>query len=201
MSLCKRIARIARTTVLLASFAALPAGAVTIQEGSVAGGDFSNAWATPTVIAPGYDLVQGVGGGNDYDIFAITGMTPGAQTVTLDFSAPSGIGWSYAAGGSLMYSTSPFRWAWDGTSFGSLALSYLTPAQSFTLNLDSSFGGALYLGLYFTYGQNITYSVSLPGNAPAVPLPATAGLLGSVAAGLAAFGALGRQKRRKSAQI
>ncbi len=179
-------ARIAAALALAGGLVAVPAGAATISETGFAGGDFGDAWNAPSVIGNGFDLVQGSGAGNDFDILAFTGMAPGAQTVTLDFTAPSGIDWSYAAGGSVLYSTQPFQWAWDGTTAGAFSLGYATPAQSLTLDLGPGFGGALYLGLYFTYGQNIGYTISLPGNAappPAVPLPASAWLLGAALAG------------------
>lgn len=198
----KLLSRVAASVVLMLNWSA-PAGAVTIQESSVPGGDFSNAWATPSVIGNGFDLVQGTGAGNNYDILALTGMTPGAQSVTLTFAAPSGIDWSYAAGGSLLYSTTPFRWGWgwDGTNFGSVFLSYLTPVQTVTLDLDQSFGGTLYLGLYFTFGQDIGYRISLPGNLASVPLPAGALLLSGALAAAGVVRGAGRPKRRKAAQI
>ncbi len=186
-----------RTVVVAAGLAAMPAGAATISELSQPGGNFSNSWTAPSVIGNGFDIVQGTGGANNYDILAFTGMAPGAQTVTLTFTAPSGIGWSYAAGGNVLYSTQPFQWAWDGTTAGSVSIGYATPTQTLSFNLGPGFGGALYLGLYFTYGQNLGYTVSLPGNAappPAVPLPASAWLLGAVLAGGAA--AARRTRRR-----
>lgn len=185
-----------RAALVAAGLAALPAGAATISELGLPGGDFSDSWAAPSVIGSGFDLVQGMGGANNYDILAFTGMAPGAQTVTLTFAAPSGIGWSYAAGGNLLYSTQPFRWAWDGATAGVVSIGYANPSQTLSLALGSGFTGTLYLGLYFTYGQNLGYTVSLPGNAappPAVPLPASAWLLGTA---LAAGAARARAKRR-----
>lgn len=187
-----------RAALVAAGLAALPAGAATITELSLPGGDFSNSWSAPSLIGPGFDLVQGTGGANNYDILAFTGMAPGAQTVTLTFAAPSGIGWSYAAGGNLLYSTQPFRWAWDGATAGVVSIGYANPSQTLSLALGPGFGGTLYLGLYFTYGQNLGYTVSLPGNAappPAVPLPATAWLLASV---LAAGATAARRVKRRA---
>ncbi|WP_413864914.1 hypothetical protein, partial [Albidovulum sp.] len=179
-----------RAALVAAGLAALPAGAATINELSLPGGDFSNSWAAPSVIGTGFGLVQGTGAANNFDILAFTGMAPGAQTVSLTFTAPSGIGWSYAAGGNVLYSTQPFRWAWDGTTAGAVSIGYANPSQTLSLALGPGFGGTLYLGLYFTYGQDLGYADSLPGNAappPAVPLPASAWLLrGALAAGAAA---------------
>lgn len=189
--------RTAAAALLVAGGTAVsPAAAATISEPGQPGGDFGNAWNAPTVIGNGFDLVQGTGGANNHDILAFTGLAPGAQTVTLDFAAPAGIDWSYAAGGSVLYSTQPFQWAWDGASAGNVSIGYANPAQSLSLALGPSFGGTLYLGLYFTYGQNLGYTISLPGNAappPAVPLPASAWLLG---AALAAGAAARRARRR-----
>jgi hypothetical protein len=188
--------------VLAITLLAAPAAAVTINEGSFAGGDFSNAWASPTIIGNGYDTVTGATDGgytNNNDMLAFTGLAPGAQQVTLTFTAPSGIGWSYIAGGSVLFSTQPFRWGWDGSYAGAFVNSLSTPTSSVTINLDSSFGGALYLGIY-AWGQALGYSVSVPGNAPAtpapVPLPAAAGLLGGALAGL---GALSRRRAKRAA--
>lgn len=185
-----------RAALVAAGLAALPAGAATVSELSFPGGDFSDSFSAPSMIGAGIDLVQGTGAANNYDILAVTGMMPGAQTVTLGFSAPSGIGWSYAAGGNVLYSTRPFQWAWDGTTAGVVSIGYANPTQSLTLALGPGFTGTLYLGLYFTYGQDLGYTVSLPGNAappPAVPLPASAWLL---AGGLALGAGLRRAKRR-----
>ncbi len=189
MTICLRLSRGFSPGLLAAGLAALPAGAATISELALPGADFSNSWAAPTVIGTGFDQVQGTGGANNYDILAFTGMAAGAQTVSLTFAAPSGIDWSYAAGGNVLYSTQPFRWGWDGMTAGVVSLGYANPSQTISLALGPSFGGTLYLGLYFTYGQDLGYTVSLPGNAappPAVPLPASAWLLGAALAGGAA---------------
>lgn len=191
-----------RSTFLAAAVCSLagvlPASAATISEASFAGGDFGNSWSSPTMIANGFDLVTGTGSGNDYDIFALTGLATGAQQITLSFSAPQGVGNSYAAGGNVLYSTSPFRWGWDGTTLGSVGLSFGQQASQMVLNLDDTFGGELYLGLYFTYGTSINYAVSLPGNVaappPAVPLPAAGLLMG---AALAGFGTLKLRRKTK----
>lgn len=183
--------------LLAGGLAASPAAAATLSELSFPGGDFSGNWNVPTVIGNGFDIVQGTGSANNYDILAFTGLAAGAQTVTLDFAAPSGIGWSYAAGGNIRYSTRPFQWEWDGTMAGSVSIGYFNQTQSLTLALGPGFAGTLYLGLYFTYGQNLGYTLNLPGNAaptPAVPLPASAWLLGSALAA----GAAARRARRRA---
>ncbi|WP_413875344.1 hypothetical protein [Albidovulum sp.] len=187
-----------RAALVAAGLAALPAGAATISEPGFPGGDFSDSWAAPSAIGTGFGLVQGTGGANNYDILAFTGMASGAQTVKLTFTAPSGIDWSYAAGGNVLYSTQPFRWAWDGATAGVVSIGYANPSQTLSLALGPGFGGTLYLGLYFTYGQNLGYTASLPGNAappPAVPLPASAWLLGGV---LAAGAAAARRAKRRA---
>lgn len=168
-----------------------PAAAATINEGSFAGGDFSGSATAPSVIANGFDTVTGSLGGSDNDILAFTGMTPGAQQVTLNFAAPGGIGWSYISGGSILYSTQPFQWNWDGTFAGSFFTSLWQPNTSVTINLGAGFAGSLYLALY-SWGDTSGYSISVPGNVPAaVPLPASVLLLGGAVAALGA-------RRRKS---
>ena len=127
MTICLRLSRGFSAGLLAAGLAALPAGAATISELALPGADFSNSWAAPTVIGTGFDQVQGTGGANNYDILAFTGMAAGAQTVSLTFAAPSGIDWSYAAGGNVLYSTQPFRWGWDGMTAGVVSLGYAVP--------------------------------------------------------------------------
>ena len=203
MICCRTLAGCACSAAVLLTLSVASAEAATILESDLAGGDFSNSWSAPTVIGNGYDLIQGTGDGNNFDILAFTGMAFGAQTVTLTFSAPVGIGPSYAAGGSILFSAQAFRWGWDGQSAGTFFTSLGTPTQTASINLDSSFGGSLYLGLYFTFGQNLSYSVSLPGNAtpPSVPLPASVGLLAGALAGFGAMRASRRAKRHDSAKI
>ncbi|MCA0272869.1 MAG: VPLPA-CTERM sorting domain-containing protein [Proteobacteria bacterium] len=174
---------------------AAPAMAATINEGSFPGGDFSGSATAPTLIGNGFDTITGTIGSDD-DILAFTGMTSGAQQVTLSFAAPNGIDWSYASGGSIYYSTQPFQWNWDGTFAGSFMTALWQPTSSVTINLGSGFAGALYLALY-SWGNAGSYSIGVPGNAPpAVPLPAPVLLLGGAIAGL---GALRRKAKRAAA--
>ncbi len=175
-----------------AAFAAVPAMAATVNEGSFAGGDFSNSATAPTFVGYGYDTVTGTtdgGNGGSVDIFAFTGLNPGAQTLTFTFAAPSGIGYSFASGGSIYYSTTPFQWNWDGTYGGTFNVGYSNPTSTASFSLGSGFSGSLYVGLY-GWGPGIAYTVSVPGNAPVspVPVPAAALLLGGALVGLGAFG-------------
>jgi len=194
----------ASATVALATLLAQPALSATLNEASLPGGAFSSSWSNPTTIANGYDTITGTGAGNQFDIFAFTGLASGAQSLTFNFAAPSGIGWSYAAGGNLLYSTQPFRWGWDGTTFGVVNSNYYTPNQQVTLNLNAAFAGTLYVGLYFTYGSNLGYSISVPGNAAlpppvsGVPLPAAGGLM---LAGIAGLGGLGARRKRSQGAV
>ncbi|MBF9033576.1 hypothetical protein HKCCE2091_04935 [Rhodobacterales bacterium HKCCE2091] len=184
------------------------AGAVTVSE--LDHGEFSGNWAAPTVLGAGVDGVSGTGAGNQYDIFHLTGLAPGAQVLSFRFDAPAGIGYSYSAGGMVTYATQAFRWGWDGQTAGSFATSYWSPSVGFDLALGAGFSGDLYLGLWFTYGANLSYSVSsnvaapvapvlspAPGPVAAdpispVPLPAPVLMLG---AALAAGAFVGRRRR------
>lgn len=153
---------------------ALPARAATITEGSFPGGDFSSAFASPTAIVNGYDVVTGSMGAGDYDFLHFTDMMPGAQTVTVNVTGPTGIG-MYISRGTLRYSTTPFASRNAGTNVGSFLLSPIFgTSQSFTFSLGPTFSGSLYLSLNVTMGPVMRYSVSVPGNIdlPGVPLPA-----------------------------
>jgi hypothetical protein len=206
MSISTRLSATA-VAAALAVLIAPPALSATLSEASLPGGSFSSAWSNPTIISNGYDTITGTGAGNQFDILAFTGLASGAQSLTFNFAAPSGIGWSYAAGGNLLFSTQPFRWGWDGTTFGVVNSNYYSPNQQVVLNLNAAFTGTLYVGLYFTYGSNLGYSISVPGNvAPpppppppvtGVPLPAAGALM---LAGIAGLGGLSvRRKRSKGA--
>lgn len=166
--------------------------AATVSEADLAGGEFSSNFAAPTVIASGVEAVTGTGAGNAFDLLYFSGLDAGAQTVSLSFAAPASIGYSYSAGGSILYSETPFAYAWDGTTAGTFHLGYGSETASLDVNLPNTFAGDLYLGLYFTYGSDIAYNVSLPTTA-AVPLPAGGLLLGSLVLGAGLFGL--RRKR------
>ena len=171
-----------------------PVRSATITEGSFAGGDFSSSFAAPTGIANGYDTVTGSLGVGDRDYLSFTGLAPGAQTVTLSLAGSAGL---YLSLGTFRYSTTPFTSATSGTSAGNIfMLAFFSAPLSF--NLGPSFAGSLYLGLNLTSGRALTYSLSVPGNAPIapVPVPASALLLG---AGVAGLGALRRRAKRTMA--
>ncbi|MBP7002380.1 hypothetical protein [Amaricoccus sp.] len=178
---------------LLASLVAAGASAATLREADMSGGAFSGSWKSPTAVGRDVDVIEGVGEGNRYDIFALS-LPTGAQKLTFDFTAPAKYDWSYSAGGQILTSEKPFQWDWDGKYASGVQVDYYKPAQSVTLDLADSFGGTLYLALAFTHGKDLAYHVSLPGNAapvpstpaPApVPLPAGFLLIGSAAAALA----------------
>ena len=185
-----------------AAIAALVLGgavqAATVSEGDIAGGEYSSNWAAPTAIDAGVTSLMGSGAGNAYDILSFTGLPTGAQTLTLNFSAPDGIGYSYSAGGAIRISPEPFRWSWDGQDAGAFNLNYWQPGQTVEVSLDDSFGGDLYLGLYFTHGSGISYNAALPtavSSVAPVPVPAAGLLLGSLIAALG-LGAAVRQRKR-----
>lgn len=164
---------------------------------------YSNDWRNETQITGSPSVITGSwSGSNDYDLIYLTGLDAGAQTLTFTFSVPTGVtpNWRYSAGGAVLYSTSDYRWsAWEGTLLGYVGLSYWDLRDDvLTLSLGADFTGTLHLGLYGTYGvldytiTGMRYAsaplVTLPLDAPAVPLPApvmllTAGiaLLGTVA--------------------
>jgi hypothetical protein len=160
--------------------------ALILQE---AGGNFSNNWVSPTVVASGTTGVAGMGapewmGGDRLDIFRFSGLVPGATSVVFDFSLTGP--YSPAAyengGGAIYYSYVPFSGAYyvdqgNGKVLGSqdLLAGYFDVTynpwnaangvnrgtSSFTLNLAKEFAGDLFLALDFTYGR-VSYNINSP---------------------------------------
>lgn len=196
----------------LLALAAGPVAASTLYENQMAGGAFSPLWSAPTQIGAGITSIVGTGNQNQYDNFVFTALPPGAQALSLTVNAPRGIDWSYAAGGTMLVSTEPFRWGWDGMVQASFGAFYWRQTETLVLNLGPSFSGALYMALNFTYGSNLDYTISAPSNfavlpppsgpipndPPQVPLPAGGVPLAFVLAGLAALPAFGRPRGRRA---
>lgn len=180
---------IALAVALAVALAALasPVSAATVNEGSFAGGDFSNRVLTPTAIASGIRTVTGTLRRGDRDVLSFTGMKTGAQTVTLNLLA-TGAGPLWTGG--LRYSTTPFRNSASGTLGGSIMMLNTPPVlvsmtQTLSFNLGATFGGTLFLMLNLQRGTGASYSLNIPGNVPAaVPLPASLLLLGGALAAL-----------------
>lgn len=172
-----------------------------------AGGNFSNSWVSPTVVASGTTGVAGTGapewsGGDRFDIFHFSGLTPGATSIVFDFSltGPHDPGAYQNGGGTIYYSHVPFSGAYyidqgDGRVLGSQDLlagnfdvtynpwdaanASNRGTSSFTLNLPKEFTGDLFLALDFTYGRvsyninSLSWATSGNGTDP-VELPVTA---------------------------
>lgn len=180
------------TTLALAL--AAPASAVTVKESDMSGGSFSSDFRSPTVLAQGTTGVTGTGAFGRNDLFLFN-LPAGAQTLTFSFTVPGLPDWSYSAGGTILTSTSPFRWAWDGARASQFQLYRWKTSDTVTLDLGPAFAGKLYVGLYFTHGRGYSYRVSSNAAVPApsvVPLPAT-GLLLLTALGGAALAARRRR--------
>lgn len=172
--------------------------AATLTEADLPSGSFGSSFDRLTQVGAGFDTVAGTGSQNAYDNFVFTGLRPGAQTITLTFTAPAGIGPSYSAGGTVLYKTSAFAWGWDGTRLPTFQLDQRTPSQTLALTLDERFTGNLYLALNFTHGSDLRYAISAPGNGlagTASPVPVPAGLA-LIATGIAALGAAGWRRRK-----
>jgi hypothetical protein len=187
---------LAAAAIALVLGVSLPATASTVHEGDVAGGSLSKSFAAPTALGAGVTGVTGSGAQGAHDFFVFT-LPAGAQTLTFAFAAPEGIRHSYSAGGTILTSTAPFRWGWDGTRAGAFQLDLRTPAVTQSLTLDAGFAGTLHVALYFTHGRDITYSVRSDANRvappPVVPLPGAGALM------LTALGAAGIAARRRKA--
>jgi hypothetical protein len=156
--------------MLLAAIAADPgvpaAGTTTLREADLPGGEFSADHAAPSRIPAGTDRVVGTGGigSDDYLVFD---LAPGAQTVALEFSAPEQIGYSYSAGGVVLFDTQAFAFEWAGTQLPvPIRLDHRRRQQSMTIALSEAFQGRLYLALNFTHGEDIAYTVSVSANLP-----------------------------------
>ena len=176
--------------VVAAVLVAGAAPAATLSEADMPGGAFAGSWASPTEVGAGITAVSGTGSQNSFDNFVFTGLPTGAQQITLDFTAPAGIGDSYSAGGSILYSFQPFRYGWDGATLGTVHIAPSSPSKSLVLALGDGFAGPLYLALNFTYGANLAYNIGAPSNAATVaPIPLPAGFL-LIGSALAAAGLL-----------
>ena len=188
------------------------ATASTVHEADMPGGMYSNKFAAPTVIANGVTTVRGTGNANQFDFLGFTNLPTAATNVTLAISAPTGIDWSYSAGGQVLYSFDAFKWGWAGTTLTSFQLGKTNPTQFLNLSMAANTTGKLFLGFYFTHGRGMDYGLNINANAipgaqpqivlpsqpvvsiSAVPLPASLPLLGAALFGVGIFGA--RRKRR-----
>lgn len=195
------------TAALLA--AALPAGAATVSE--TTSGEFSSIWTAPTEIESGAKTVTGSGRSGDTDVFALSGYDGTMTGVTIDFSGSAYYrsGW-YGAGGTVLYSTEPFEWAWDGTTADTFSVGYMSSSwftfgtieDSVTIPLSLSSADTLYLAIVYSYGPALDYTIGVSvdpdagPSIPAVPLPASAGLL---LTGAGALGVIARRRKAKRA--
>jgi hypothetical protein len=164
-----------------------------------AGGNFSNNWVSPTIVASGTTSVAGTGapewmGGDRLDIFQFSDLVPGATSIVFDFSltGPYSPGAYENGGGDIYYSYVPFSGAYyvdqgNGKILGSQSLragsfnvtynpweaanAANRGTSSFTLNLANEFAGDLFLALDFTYGR-VSYNInSLSWTRPITALP------------------------------
>lgn len=184
----------------LAVLTAGSAGAAVLSEADVPGGAFGS-WNAPTEVGAGITTVTGTGQGSRFDHLLFTALPAGKQTISLSFSAPEGIGYSYSAGGEIKFGLEPLKYDWDGISLGILDLNHGRPAQVLELALGEDFGGLLHFALYFTHGADLAYTISAPSNAPAVspaPVPVPAGFL-LIGSALGAIGLVRARSRRRSA--
>ncbi len=181
---CRRTA----AGLVLASAGVAGAAATTLLEAELPGGEFSGDWRAPTVVAAGIDRIAGTGGLQSDDYFLFIHLPPGAQSLVFRFDAPAGIGYSYSAGGTILFDTKPFDYEWAGTWSATVQLDHNRRQQSVTLTLPDSFRGQLFVALNFTHGEGIEYSIDVPSNAlilarthadlPRIPLPASSALPG-----------------------
>lgn len=197
------------STAALGLLLAFPAAASTVTETTA----FSSDWLNPSVIAAGTTEIVGTASG--FDILQLSGLKSGTQMLDFTFSAAD----SYAsgnltAGGTILYSTTPFQWAWDQDGMTNYEVSYnswnvgtpwfgssgsLTSTANLTLGSDFA-GGSQYLAIAAWSGSPpLSYTIGIPAGTDstlaAVPLPAT-GLLLSGALALFWAGARARQRKQ-----
>jgi hypothetical protein len=156
----------AGTILALTMIVAVEASAAMLREADLPGGAFSADYRAPTRIPAGVDRISGTGGvgSDDYLLFD---LPPGAQSIVLEFRAPEAIGYSYSAGGAVLFDTVPFAYEWAGTHLPvPIQLDHRRRRQSMTLTLPQSFGGRLFLALNFTHGEDIAYSLSALAETP-----------------------------------
>lgn len=140
--------------------------AATFSETGVPGGEFSADHAAPTRVPAGAGRVIGTGGIGSDD-YLVLDLPPGPHTIALEFRAPEDIGYSYSAGGVVLFDTQPFAYEWAGTQLPTpIRLDHRRRQQSMTITLPESFGGRLFLALNFTHGEDIAYALSVPANVP-----------------------------------
>ena len=160
--------------VLSAGGSAL-AAPVTFDEATDAGGDFAGLLDPATPVAAGFDRILGQRNGTErYDHFALTDLSPGAQSMSLTFAPVTPLGpteFSYNAGGAVFWKTSPFLWESDGTLAGSFNLSFFgSRSQTMTVTLPASYDGSdLHLVAIYYNGTNVGFAADVPSNALVAP--------------------------------
>ena len=145
-----------------------PASDTTLREADLPGREFSGDYRTPTRIHAGVGRVSGTGGVGSDD-YLLLDLAPGAQSIALEFRAPETVGYSYSAGGVVLYDTQAFAYEWAGTQLPvPIRLDHRRRQQSMTITLPETFGGRLFLALNFTHGEDIAYAISMPATLPAL---------------------------------
>jgi uncharacterized repeat protein (TIGR01451 family) len=148
-----------------------PVLANVLDEAAQPGGSFSNDFAAPTPVPGGTIAVVGTGTPNQHDFLVFEGLLPGAQTITLTLAPEGGAAPGRNAGGEVYFKHAPFAYEWDGTHAGQFRVNYGRPTDTIEIALDAGFaGGRLYLALYYTHGERVTYQIAAPGNV-ALPAP------------------------------
>ena len=143
------------------------ASTAVLAEADLPEGEFSGDYSAPTRIAAGIDRVIGTGGLGSDDYLVFEGLPPGAQSLVLEFHAPDGIGYSYSAGGVVLFDTKAFAYEWAGTQLPMpIRLDHRRRQQSMTISLPETFKGRLFLALNFTHGEDIAYALSVPSSVP-----------------------------------
>lgn len=144
--------------------------ATTLSEAELPGGEFSGDFRAPTRIPARVSQISGTGGVGSDD-YLILDLAPGAQTVALEFRAPEGIGYSYSAGGVILFDTVAFAYEWAGTQLSEpIRLDHRRRQQTMTIPLPESFGGRLFLALNFTHGEDIAYVLLVSADVPVLTM-------------------------------
>ncbi len=205
---CKSMIRAVAICAMVSFGFAGAAGSATLPIASILGGDLSSIWPQPKPADNGLSDFSLTSAPRPKVSLVLPQYQVTGRQLTISVSAISGPNLSYASGGAVLCSTSPFRWRWDAGSKGLVMSGFWQLKRTVTLSLRLTNAGAVHLTVDFRDAAKATVANSVsktlvavayatPPDTAAVPLPGAAGML---AAGLGAL-ALCRRRRHRSTAL